>query len=804
MVDGDDYPILQVRRRLDRIDRSMRAFAWVVAFAMVAGPADLASASPASPPPTAAEIILEDAGATWAPSPCPPNGGAPVGDATACFDAERGVLQIVVQTVPEAGDPDTYVDATIALIGGKPLDADLPEHAQGRTITHQDGGVEAYVVMASGTYVLTFATLYQGTPRQVADLLLDVVERQRRRIARLSPTSPAPSTTTPEVRPSAADVADLDARLLELPPGSGLSILATVDAAPQYGIADLLENRRVVRILQAAPSRLRMFGSGTPTAFVLLARERYDIFAASEIGALGQLPPGRQLRLPVDLGIQDAIGVRFPATRPNDTEQLGIWFRKGRYVALVAVAPEPGADHEATLHELADLARRQADRLPDGASAPYTFPSTTRAVALTLAFSTVVCGGALGLGRLAAARQRRRTRPPAAVRPRGVPSPHTVDVSDIGRSLRRRGLVLALTDVAAVDAVIVGVLALVGTIRIGTIPALALVVAGLAGGAGFTTWWSRRELSRPGARVTAGGPSSQPSAAGVAAGIVALALLVIGAAALATGIGGLTFGPSLRDLEWSEHLRLEPRRLAMAEAVLGAVALVAAAGAVRLARMWARSSGARLRARDQRPPILYLRAFKDDALRLPTIVTARRPFLELFTLRGTDPFEEALTWHIGPYGPVVAIGRPGRPLQSLGAARDHMSDAAWRQEVADRMGEARVIVVVVDVTDGLAWELSWLASAGHLERAVLVFPPTDPAALRARYQAAVTALSAGGRVSPPLPAPPEQVLTAVMGPDGWWPVVVAAERDEATYRAALDVAMASATRARPTPVGTPF
>ena len=44
--------------------------------------------------------------------------------------------------------------------------------------------------------------------------------------------------------------------------------------------------------------------------------------------------------------------------------------------------------------------------------------------------------------------------------------------------------------------------------------------------------------------------------------------------------------------------------------------------------------------------MLYLRSFADDTLPLATIASARRPFFELFSFRGRDPFEEAVAWEL--------------------------------------------------------------------------------------------------------------------------------------------------------------
>jgi hypothetical protein len=60
-----------------------------------------------------------------------------------------------------------------------------------------------------------------------------------------------------------------------------------------------------------------------------------------------------------------------------------------------------------------------------------------------------------------------------------------------------------------------------------------------------------------------------------------------------------------------------------------------------------------------------------------------------------------LARELAPYGPVVAVGRPGRPLSSLGAAGDHLPDGEWQYGVAQRVAEAHAVVMVVWATDGL-------------------------------------------------------------------------------------------------------
>ena len=207
--------------------------------------------------------------------------------------------------------------------------------------------------------------------------------------------------------------------------------------------------------------------------------------------------------------------------------------------------------------------------------------------------------------------------------------------------------------------------------------------------------------------------------------------------------------------------------------------------------MWSRASATRLRQLDQRPPILYLRSFHDDALPLPSVVSARRPFLELFVPRGSDPFEEAVAWELAPYGPVVAVGRPGRSLASLGAARDHLADDEWQAGVIERMAAARAVVIAIGATRGLHWEIGAIVAHHHLAKTIFLFPPTGLTAHHERWRSTAGALRGAGTLVPPLPGDPDRTLTAVLDGHGQWHVAEGARRDEASYRVAVDVAMAA-------------
>jgi hypothetical protein len=431
-----------------------------------------------------------------------------------------------------------------------------------------------------------------------------------------------------------------------------------------------------------------------------------------------------------------------------------------------------------TADAVTGLARAQAALLPAGGTSAYRAPSGGEAIASATAFTTVGCLVLLGSSVVASRRVRRRTAAPAGTR-----LPGSVDVSQRATTIRRRGLVLALVQVAAVNLVVIGVLgALEGIDALDVAVAVGGALVGILG----TQALGRRDRA-PAAHGGASrrGRDAPAGLAGVTIGIVALALLVSGTAVTAMGLRDLAFRPSLTALERSATLRVSPTALAGGTSAIGVGLLAVGGFAFRAARRRARASAARLRASDGRRPILYLRSFDDDDLPLASVVSARRPFLEFFRVRGGDPFEEAIAWQLAPHGPVVAVGRPGRPLASLGAARDLLAEGDWRSGVTERMREAQAVVLVIGTTEGLAWEVAQLVDDGQLAKTVFLLPPTDPAALQRRLSHCDETLRAKG-VAGFFAVGATAGALAVVQVDGGWQALVADVRDEASYRAAVD------------------
>jgi hypothetical protein len=138
------------------------------------------------------------------------------------------------------------------------------------------------------------------------------------------------------------------------------------------------------------------------------------------------------------------------------------------------------------------------------------------------------------------------------------------------------------------------------------------------------------------------------------------------------------------------------------------------------ARRFARVTAENLIERDHRAPILFLRSFKDEQVRLdrskPGFIRGmlgayQRPMLD-----------HVLLEEFTPLGPVIAIGMPGRRAP-FGAARTYASDDEWRSVVEKFAAAASAIVMVFDDTEGVEWEFTHIMERGHLAKTLFLMPP---------------------------------------------------------------------------------
>jgi hypothetical protein len=250
------------------------------------------------------------------------------------------------------------------------------------------------------------------------------------------------------------------------------------------------------------------------------------------------------------------------------------------------------------------------------------------------------------------------------------------------------------------------------------------------------------------------------------------------AASAASGSQALTQGTAT-GLEWT-----------------GLILIAIAAVISRYARRLASVDAHRLMRRDARSPVLYLRSFGDDGLKLWTATLGRPSLIERFTPRRFDAFEEVIVRHLSLRGPVVALNPPGTTLPPLGAARETIDSADWQSAIVSWIEQSALIVFIAPpehITPGLIWELEKVSTTQHWDKTMILVPPVPAYLLQGRWHALRQACM---RLWPftSLPAVEGSGALALTFQGNAWTVITADRQNEWAYSAALREALGELPR----------
>lgn len=162
---------------------------------------------------------------------------------------------------------------------------------------------------------------------------------------------------------------------------------------------------------------------------------------------------------------------------------------------------------------------------------------------------------------------------------------------------------------------------------------------------------------------------------------------------------------------------------------------------------------------DDRPPVLLLRSFDDDGLKvmsqwqfsLGDILWLWHPFKVLNWFFAGHPLtlEERMARKLSRLGPVIAVGRPGERLPPIGFARRYYHNDSWKDAVERHIRDCQLVVMVLGKIDksedpekevGLAWEIRTLIEMGvdgrlGAEQLVLAIPPLGREEIQRRWDA---------------------------------------------------------------------
>jgi hypothetical protein len=122
---------------------------------------------------------------------------------------------------------------------------------------------------------------------------------------------------------------------------------------------------------------------------------------------------------------------------------------------------------------------------------------------------------------------------------------------------------------------------------------------------------------------------------------------------------------------------------------------------------------------DQRAPVLFLRSFADDQFDFQRPAwQLRLRWYDLWSFRRN--IDETMVDEVAAYGPVVALGQPGKAQTRFGANRHYASHEDWQDVVLKTARRAHAIVLVAGESPGLRWEFEMLRQEDLLDRTVLL------------------------------------------------------------------------------------
>lgn len=227
-------------------------------------------------------------------------------------------------------------------------------------------------------------------------------------------------------------------------------------------------------------------------------------------------------------------------------------------------------------------------------------------------------------------------------------------------------------------------------------------------------------------------------------------------------------GPALRAVWRGEHLAEAARvlgigLLGMAIAAISLLSIpwfvkIIGRLAIRTARRFMRTSLQKIQHEDTRPPVLFLRSFLNDQVDLPV----RGLSLERWLLDGasTGMTLDYLVLAEGTaVGPTVALGNPDDPAPPYGVARGYFTHDTWKDAVARLCADAAAIVLVLDRTEGVKWEIGHIVAHAHAAKTLFLLAPGDvgTAAGEALLSEALDKLTPGRPADAPAPGQGEIV-----------------------------------------------
>ena len=146
--------------------------------------------------------------------------------------------------------------------------------------------------------------------------------------------------------------------------------------------------------------------------------------------------------------------------------------------------------------------------------------------------------------------------------------------------------------------------------------------------------------------------------------------------------------------------------------------------AVRLSEDQMRISLEQVQHLDERAPILFLRSFVNDTVPLPKGQWSLQRWL-LDDAGAMDTLDMMILSEGTRQGPTVALGNPDDPAPPYGVARGYFEHHDWKDAVSRLCEKSAAIVMVLDETEGVDWEISHIATRRYTAKTLFLLAPED-------------------------------------------------------------------------------
>ena len=151
--------------------------------------------------------------------------------------------------------------------------------------------------------------------------------------------------------------------------------------------------------------------------------------------------------------------------------------------------------------------------------------------------------------------------------------------------------------------------------------------------------------------------------------------------------------------------------------------------AVQRAENRMRTSLEEIQHKDERAPVLFLRSFLNDKVPLSRTKRSLKQWL-LDGAGSLDTLDMMILAEGTRIGPTVALGNPDDPAPPYGVARGYFDHDNWKEAVMGLCERSAAIVLVLDKTEGVEWEIGHIAGKKYLSKTLFLLAPEDVGAER--------------------------------------------------------------------------